>query len=96
MYENNKRESCSDVEDVNGGKIVQRVHEAQVLPIIDGIDPDSFEISNDEGIRITRLGFTWDLSQKSLPMAYDRSAPDYQSSPAMAGGLFAIRRDWFA
>lgn len=61
-----------------------------VMPIIDGIDADSFQYSPG-GLDI--LAFSWSLGQKGLGRA--RSEIEPMKSPIMAGGLFSIDRSWF-
>lgn len=66
-----------------------------VVPKIEGINSGDF--SHSEG-GIDLLGHTWTLNQASNPVHIKRKIDPVKptSTPIMAGGLFAIRRDWFA
>lgn len=63
-----------------------------VVPAIDNIDADSFNISKG-GIDI--LGHTWGLGQIGIPNNFDPNSPDPMQSPIMAGGLLAVSREYF-
>ncbi|CDI85159.1 UDP-N-acetyl-D-galactosamine:polypeptide N-acetylgalactosaminyltransferase T3, putative [Eimeria praecox] len=73
-----------------------------VMPQVDGIDAETFEhIAGGIGCK---LGFLWQLMEHSyephqmqrLPREQQRHSPtDFQTSPAMAGGLFAANKDFF-
>jgi len=68
-----------------------------VTPIIDIINPDTFKYTPSP---LVRGGFNWGLHFKweSLPEGLLKSEPDFVSpilSPTMAGGLFAIDRNYF-
>ncbi|KAL8437379.1 hypothetical protein ACSSS7_000974 [Eimeria intestinalis] len=73
-----------------------------VMPQVDGIDAETFEhISGGIGCK---LGFLWKLMEHSyefhqmarLPIDQrSAQATDFQTSPAMAGGLFAADKDFF-
>eukprot|EP00047_Mylnosiga_fluctuans_P002994 m.226906 g.226906 ORF g.226906 m.226906 type:complete len:588 (+) comp11500_c0_seq1:105-1868(+) len=61
-----------------------------VMPIIDSIDPDSFEYRYG-GLDI--LAFSWSLGQKGVSRR--RSDTEPMPSPIMAGGLFSMDRSYF-
>ncbi|OII71285.1 UDP-N-acetyl-D-galactosamine:polypeptide N-acetylgalactosaminyltransferase [Cryptosporidium ubiquitum] len=64
-----------------------------VMPQIDSIDPENFSYTNTTGIGC-RLGFKYSIvEQASLTGPINDTTPI--KSPMMAGGLFAIRRDYF-
>jgi len=68
-----------------------------VTPIIDMIDPDTFAYTSSP---LVRGGFNWGLHFKwdSVPDSLLRTSPDFVkpiASPTMAGGLFAIEREYF-
>lgn len=66
-----------------------------VCPFIDVIDYENFEYrAQDEG---ARGAFDWEFFYKRLPrLKEDANHPaDPFESPVMAGGLFAIDREWF-
>lgn len=63
------------------------------MPQIDVIDPEFFNFTKDAGIGCW-LGFKWVIQEQAsltLPISNSHPIP----SPSMAGGLFAIRADWF-
>lgn len=62
-----------------------------VMPIIDSIDPDSWEYRRG-GLDI--LGFSWGLGQKGIG-SRRRTRTEPMPSPIMAGGLFAMDRKYF-
>uniref|UniRef100_A0A336MWU2 Polypeptide N-acetylgalactosaminyltransferase n=1 Tax=Culicoides sonorensis TaxID=179676 RepID=A0A336MWU2_CULSO len=67
------------------------------VPIIDLINPDTFDYTSSP---LVRGGFNWGLHFKweNLPKDTLKSGEDYTKpfkSPAMAGGLFAIDREYF-
>eukprot|EP00041_Stephanoeca_diplocostata_P021191 m.488500 g.488500 ORF g.488500 m.488500 type:complete len:539 (+) comp21763_c1_seq23:233-1849(+) len=61
-----------------------------VMPIIDSIDPDSFEY-HAGGLDL--VAFSWALSQAGVSRPMSKTEP--MRSPAMAGGLFAMNRSLF-
>ncbi|KAL3127970.1 ricin domain-containing protein [Cryptosporidium hominis] len=64
-----------------------------VMPQIDSIDPVNFAFSNFSGIGC-RLGFKYSiLEQATLTGPINDTTPI--KSPVMAGGLFAMKRDYF-
>lgn len=73
-----------------------------VMPQVDGIDAETFEhIAGGIGCK---LGFLWQLMEHSyeshqmqrLPREQQSHSPtDFQTSPAMAGGLFAADKEFF-
>ncbi|PFH36265.1 glycosyl transferase [Besnoitia besnoiti] len=85
--------------------LLQRIQEDRrrvVMPQIDGIDAENF--SHTVGGIGCKLGFLWKLMEHSyeehqtarLPAADRNPAPTaFQSSPAMAGGLFAADKAFF-
>lgn len=80
--------------------LVERIHlnrKTAVCPVIDLIDSDSFRYS---GSPLVRGGFNWGLhfKWKPIPQHELKRRTDATSdvrSPTMAGGLFAIDRDYF-
>ncbi|EDQ90874.1 uncharacterized protein MONBRDRAFT_23972 [Monosiga brevicollis MX1] len=62
-----------------------------VMPIIDSIDPDSFNYMRG-GLDI--LGFSWGMGQKSIG-SRRRTRVEPMPSPIMAGGLFSMDRKYF-
>lgn len=67
-----------------------------VMPIIDGIDGETFTPSRGAKIRV--LGFLWTMTEHGIPlqkMHRTQRPTDPQTSPAMAGGLFSIDREYF-
>lgn len=80
---------------------MQRIHDKPdtvVMPQIDSIRADTFHYSAG-GIGCT-LGFLWtliehsiDIQAKDRHLATDPTAP--LPSPTHAGGLFAVRKDYF-
>lgn len=73
-----------------------------VMPQIDGIDAETFK--HIRGGIGCKLGFLWKLMEHSyeehqmarLPSAEKNIGPtEFQTSPAMAGGLFAANKDFF-
>lgn len=66
-----------------------------VCPFIDVVDHETFAYrAQDEG---ARGAFDWELYYKRLPLLpKDRERPTEPfESPVMAGGLFAINREYF-
>ncbi|KAH8584064.1 extracellular with a ricin domain and a family 2 glycosyltransferase domain [Cryptosporidium sp. chipmunk genotype I] len=64
-----------------------------VMPQIDSIDPTDFTYTSTSGIGC-RLGFKYSIvEQASLTGPINDTTPI--KSPMMAGGLFAVRRDYF-
>ncbi|XP_067941216.1 polypeptide N-acetylgalactosaminyltransferase 11-like [Watersipora subatra] len=65
-----------------------------VLPVIDIIDPDTFSYKSSP---LVRGGFTWTMrfSWEEIPASVLDIDPFHISSPTMAGGLFAMRKDTF-
>lgn len=68
-----------------------------VMPIIDGMDGNTFEPSNG---KIEVLGFLWTMVEHGIPLQQVHrdqrsSETDPEPSPAMAGGLFSIDRSYF-
>ncbi|GMS89466.1 hypothetical protein PENTCL1PPCAC_11641, partial [Pristionchus entomophagus] len=68
-----------------------------VLPIVDMIHPATFEYS---GVMISKGGFDWGLNFKwdYLPWSYFDEPENHVKpfkSPAMSGGLLAVKRDYF-
>lgn len=66
-----------------------------VCPFVDVIDCDTYELrAQDEG---ARGSFDWTFNYKRLPLTKkDREQPTRPfNSPVMAGGYFAISKDWF-
>eukprot|EP01053_Blabericola_migrator_P005297 Blabericola_migrator_1__5296@NODE_2719_length_2427_cov_179_636017_g1702_i0_p1_GENE_NODE_2719_length_2427_cov_179_636017_g1702_i0NODE_2719_length_2427_cov_179_636017_g1702_i0_p1_ORF_typecomplete_len660_score113_08Glyco_tranf_2_3/PF13641_6/4_3e17Glycos_transf_2/PF00535_26/2_4e16Glyco_transf_7C/PF02709_14/2_8e11Ricin_B_lectin/PF00652_22/4e03Ricin_B_lectin/PF00652_22/2_5e08Glyco_tranf_2_2/PF10111_9/3_6e06CDtoxinA/PF03498_14/0_0093_NODE_2719_length_2427_cov_179_636017_g1702_i02962275 len=61
-----------------------------VTPFIHSIDPDNFEFEHGA---VSVVGFTWTLGQSHPHRPSDGFTPI--ESPVMAGGLFAINREWF-
>lgn len=69
------------------------------MPIVDVIDMDTFEVKQaivEKGVFSWSLYFYW-LAPRGHVMEphYDRYGIDILSCPVMAGGLFAIDRDYF-
>lgn len=62
-----------------------------VVPLINTIDYDHFRFENHV---VSVLSFSWTLGQKHLKPASVEFEP--LKSPIMAGGLFAIDKQWFA
>ncbi|CAH0557198.1 unnamed protein product [Brassicogethes aeneus] len=78
------------------GRIKENKHNV-AMPIIDIINPDTFGYSSSP---IVRGGFNWGLHFKwdSLPVGTLTNPEDFVKpikSPTMAGGLFAIDREYF-
>lgn len=81
---------------------IQQDRRRIVMPQVDGIDAETLEhIAGGIGCK---LGFLWQLMEHSyephqmerLPEEQRRHSPtDFQTSPAMAGGLFAADKDFF-
>lgn len=78
---------------------------AVALPVIEGIDPRTFEYmplgpakSPPRGVFDWNLTFHWKRRPFVMPIEFDPNAcnggPPLES-PAMAGGIFAVRRQWF-
>lgn len=67
--------------------------ESIVFPQIPGIKPEDFTYLTGEGIGC-RLSFKWVMQEKAQGLVVPTS-PDPIQSPTMAGGLFAMRTDWF-
>ncbi|RCN52285.1 glycosyltransferase, group 2 family protein [Ancylostoma caninum] len=68
-----------------------------VLPIVDLINPFTFEYSK---AMVSKSGFEWDLTFKWMYIPWDYfDTPENNvkpfESPAMPGGLLAIRREYF-
>ncbi|CAD6185997.1 unnamed protein product [Caenorhabditis auriculariae] len=68
-----------------------------VLPVVDLINPVTFEYSKS---MVAKSGFDWGLNFKwiYLPWSYFETEENHVKpfeSPAMSGGLLAIRRDYF-
>lgn len=65
-----------------------------VTPIIDLIDDKTLKY---RASPVVRGGFSWDMQFKWKSVPNRRQMADHAAikSPTMAGGLFAIRRDWF-
>jgi len=80
--------------------LLQRIKESQsnvAVPIIDSIDPDTFKYKPSP---LVKGGMTWSLNFKweSIKQGYFDSAEKFSDpiqSPTMAGGLFAINREYF-
>ncbi|XP_002740445.1 N-acetylgalactosaminyltransferase 7-like [Saccoglossus kowalevskii] len=70
------------------------------VPIIDVIDNMDYTMRSQGSGELSRGGFDWSLYWKHLPMSKEEtrkrslSSEPYRS-PAMAGGLFAMARDYF-
>ncbi|XP_026727862.1 polypeptide N-acetylgalactosaminyltransferase 35A-like isoform X1 [Trichoplusia ni] len=82
-------------EDVDGIKV--RYSHRAVTPVIDVINADTFEYSSSP---LVRGGFNWGLHFKwdNLPKGTLKTTEDFVRpiiSPTMAGGLFAIYRQYF-
>eukprot|EP00914_Ancora_sagittata_P027237 GHVO01053325.1.p1 GENE.GHVO01053325.1~~GHVO01053325.1.p1 ORF type:complete len:405 (+),score=72.85 GHVO01053325.1:575-1789(+) len=75
---------------------LQRLQESPksiVFPQIMALDSENFGYLNQQGIGCF-LSFKWIMQEKaSLTGSVDSPAPI--PSPSMAGGLFAVNRDWF-
>lgn len=67
--------------------------ESVVAPQIAGIDSETFEYRKYDGIGC-HISFKWVMQEKSQGMIFPDS-PDAIPSASMAGGLFAVNRDWF-
>ena len=81
--------------------LLERIKEAPkknvVMPIIDIINADTFKYASSP---LVRGGFNWGLNFKwdSIPSEELQSDEDFVKpfkSPTMAGGLFAINREYF-
>ena len=75
--------------------LLQRLHESPtsvVFPIIYGINPETFEASNHSGIGVFVTWF-WNMIENSSMRNPDQV--EAVPSPGMAGGLFAVKSDWF-
>lgn len=80
--------------------VLDKNPKASVVPIIETINDETFVVNNVsiEGIQVG--GFTWDLifNWHTLPERERLNRTrrtDPIRTPTMAGGLFAIRKDWF-
>lgn len=67
--------------------------ESVVAPQIAGIDSETFEHKKYDGIGC-HISFKWIMQERSQGMIYPDS-PDAIPSASMAGGLFAVNRNWF-
>eukprot|EP01053_Blabericola_migrator_P010750 Blabericola_migrator_1__10749@NODE_615_length_7273_cov_113_689564_g448_i0_p2_GENE_NODE_615_length_7273_cov_113_689564_g448_i0NODE_615_length_7273_cov_113_689564_g448_i0_p2_ORF_typecomplete_len784_score134_58Glycos_transf_2/PF00535_26/9_8e24Glyco_tranf_2_3/PF13641_6/2_4e21Glyco_transf_7C/PF02709_14/2_8e13Glyco_tranf_2_2/PF10111_9/1_2e09Ricin_B_lectin/PF00652_22/5_1e06Glyco_transf_21/PF13506_6/0_007ODVE18/PF10717_9/0_3TPR_21/PF09976_9/0_46_NODE_615_length_7273_cov_113_689564_g448_i039986349 len=63
-----------------------------VFPQILALDSETLEWRTDSGIGCF-LSFKWVMQERPYFQAQKSAAP--VASPSMAGGLFAVRRDWF-
>jgi len=70
---------------------VTQAPKAVVVPAIDSIDFQTFQYM--QGGIAGALGFHWRLGQEPVYRKISRTKPT--PSPIMAGGLLALRRDWF-
>lgn len=72
---------------------------AAAIPIIDAIDDKTLQYMGGPGdVEIDVGSFTWTgmfIWDKLYPIPEDRKASDPASSPTMAGGLFAMNREYF-
>lgn len=71
-----------------------------VTPMIDIIDKETLAYKYNEGTKISVGGFNWDLifTWHSLPDKEHQARPSDHSparSPTMAGGLFAMSKEYF-
>ncbi|EZG69128.1 glycosyltransferase family protein [Gregarina niphandrodes] len=75
--------------------LVKRLAESPksvVFPQIMSLDPVTFDYRRDSGISCF-LSFKWMMQER--PYFDPPKHADPVASPSMAGGLFAVRRDWF-
>lgn len=76
---------------------LQRLKESPksiVFPQILEIDSANFSYRTDSGIGCF-LSFKWSMQERPYMSGGEFSKPDAFPSASMAGGLFAIRREWF-
>eukprot|EP00922_Rhytidocystis_sp_ex-Travisia-forbesii_P009173 GHVS01013398.1.p1 GENE.GHVS01013398.1~~GHVS01013398.1.p1 ORF type:complete len:691 (+),score=47.32 GHVS01013398.1:173-2245(+) len=82
--------------------LLLRIHEDHtvfVMPQVDGIEATDFSLKP-HGIGCT-LGLIWKLMEHAFdpnpknPERMNKSPADYQTSPTMAGGLFAANKQFF-
>uniref|UniRef100_A0A0G4FZ43 Protein-UDP acetylgalactosaminyltransferase 7 n=1 Tax=Chromera velia CCMP2878 TaxID=1169474 RepID=A0A0G4FZ43_9ALVE len=74
-------------------EIIRQDRKNVAMPIIDTLKAEDFSFDSTGGIGC-RLDFRWSIvEQASLTAPVTR--PDPIASPVMAGGLFAVERDWF-